>query len=87
MEGSPAVDLNDPVQLDAIVESIITYHKPDEKGVEAITNIRAATKVLILAIIHNCPRNPDRTAAIRKARETMQTANASIVVPPLPVGL
>lgn len=68
-----------------IADSITTYHKPDEAGVEAITNIRQAAAALIVAILANCPRNPDRTAAIRKAREAMMTANASIVVPPFSI--
>ena len=67
--------------LEEKVEQIVSYHKPDEAGIQAITNIRKATANLIGTILLNCPDSPDRSAAIRKARETMMTANASIVVP------
>lgn len=89
MEAVPqsTPDLNDPAAMDALVESIVTYHAPDAAGIAAITAIRMSAKVMILAILHNCPRNPDRTAAIRKVREAMMTANAAIVVPPLPAGI
>lgn len=62
------------------VNDVVSYHKPDEAGIAAITNVREATKTLILAIVKNCPASADRSAAIRKAREAMMTANASIVV-------
>jgi hypothetical protein len=63
------------------VAEMVSYHKPDEKGIAAITAVREATAKLILTIVQNCPPSPDRSAAIRKAREAMMTANASIVVP------
>ncbi len=63
------------------VDDLVSYHKPDQAGVDAISNIRFFTAQLIVAIMKNCPQNADRSAAIRKAREAMMTANASIVVP------
>jgi len=60
---------------------IVTYHQPNQEGIEKITRIRQATEDLIAAIMENCPASADRSAAVRKAREAMMTANASIVVP------
>lgn len=63
------------------VAELVSYHKPDEAGVAAINAVRLATANLILAIVKSCPPSADRSAAIRKAREAMMSANASIVVP------
>ncbi len=67
--------------LEEKVKEIVSYHKPDDAGVAAITAVREATMNLLLVIVKNCPPSADRSAAIRKAREAMMTANASIVVP------
>lgn len=63
------------------IESVVTYHKPSEESVAKITRVREATANLLETIAKECPAGPDRSAAIRKAREAMMTANASIVVP------
>lgn len=60
---------------------VCQYHNPDEDGIARIGKIRAATQHLIETIVDNCPPSPDRGAALRHARETMMSANASIVVP------
>lgn len=73
--------LTSPRDLEKDVDEVVSYHAPDAAGIERISNIRSATKRMILAILENCPHGPDRSAAIRKARETMMTANAAIVVP------
>lgn len=67
------------------IEDVVGYHKPDEEGLQAITNIRQATSDMIRSIILNCPQSADRTAAIRKVREAMMTANASIVIGSAPL--
>lgn len=67
--------------LEEKVEDVVTYHKPLDLQIENISAVREAVKNLILVIMRNCPASPDRSAAIRKAREAMMTANASIVVP------
>jgi len=69
------------MSMEQKVEQIVTYHAPDEDGIKRISNIRESTKFLILTILRNCPPCADRSAAIRKVREGMMTANASIVVP------
>lgn len=41
-------------------------------------NIRKAARTFARAIYKNCPNSADRNAAIRKVREAVMTANASI---------
>lgn len=67
--------------LKARIADVVKYHKPSQLDLDAISNVRAATAELIAVIATRCPRGADRTAAIRKAREAMMTANAAIVVP------
>lgn len=60
--------------------SIVEYHKPTEDMVARITNVREAAGQLIDEIKLNCPKCADSSAAIRKVREALMTANASIVL-------
>lgn len=79
----PEAQFNPPLDQSLFdqAQAITNYHKPDEDGIKAIANVRLAASVFIAAIAQNCPDGPDRSAAIRKAREAMMTANAAIVVP------
>lgn len=63
-----------------IVMELVTYHAPSQGDVEKISIIRFAAAKMIQAIIDNCPPSADRSAAIRKVREGLMTANASIVL-------
>lgn len=63
------------------IETLFTYHAPTELQIQQLKEVREAGKNLARVIMHNCPPGPDRTTAIRKLRETVMTANASIVVP------
>jgi hypothetical protein len=62
------------------VEDVIIYHKPDEDAVAAISRIRERAEAFIRIILTDCPNCADSSAAIRKVREAMMTANASIVL-------
>jgi hypothetical protein len=62
------------------VNDIVDYHAPSKEGLDAIAEIRHNVKILIITILKQCPPSADRTAAIRKVREAMMTANASIVL-------
>ena len=66
-----------PEQPDAI-KTLFTYHPPTPEQVEQYVQIRAAGESLARVIHACCPPGPDRTAAIRKVREAVMTANASI---------
>lgn len=69
-----------PDEMEKLAEQICTYHAPDGTQQAQIGEVRQATRNLIVAILKHCPRSDDRTAALRKAREAMMTANASIVL-------
>lgn len=54
------------------------YHKPNEAQIPLFAGIREAAKRLAEEIIACTPPSPDQTAAIRKVREAVMTANAAI---------
>lgn len=59
---------------------VTSHHAPDHAQIQQITTIRAAARNFLDAIDANCPRCADATAAKRKVRDAMMTANASIVL-------
>lgn len=61
------------------LDNLFTYHPPgSESQVERYNRLREAGKQLAQVIIECVPVNPDRSAAIRKVREAVMTANAGI---------
>lgn len=78
MQG-PSGEVGVPVEpaQDAI-ERLFTYHAPTEAQTHQYLRIRKAAKDLVRAIDAECPAGPDRTAAVRKIREAVMMANASI---------
>lgn len=54
------------------------YHKPDNAQIKSYGEIREYASMLAQTILLNCPPSADRTAALRKLRECVMTANASI---------
>ena len=62
--------------------SLFTFHPPTGDQPERYVAIRAAADVFARVILENCPGCADRAAAIRKVRETVMTANASIALEP-----
>ena len=63
-----------------IISDLFTYHPPTPTATQAYETIRDAAKHLALVIWKNCPYGADRTAAIRKLRETVMTANAAVAL-------
>jgi len=61
-------------------EDVVSHHSPDREQIQRITTIRAAARNFLDAIDQNCGRCADATAAKRKVREAMMTANAAIVL-------
>lgn len=55
-----------------------TYHKPTEEDIPKYLAIREAALAFARVIDANCPFSADKTAAIRKVREAVMTANAAI---------
>lgn len=60
------------------VNDLFTYHPPTTEQAAAYAVIRETAKGLARVILAHCPGGPDRTAALRKVREAVMTANASI---------
>lgn len=60
------------------IEEVFTYHAPEGDQAERYQNIRASGKALAYVLLANCPPGPDRALAIRKVREAVMFANASI---------
>lgn len=60
------------------IENWFEYHSPDAAQQAAYVAIRAKAKELAYVIINNTPPSADQTVAIRKLREAIMTANASI---------
>lgn len=55
-----------------------TYHAPTEDQRVAYEKLRNSAAEFALAIIELTPSSADQTAAIRKVREAVMTANAAI---------
>lgn len=64
---------------DEIVD-IFTYHAPKGDQQERYQTIREAAKIFAWALVNNTQPSADQTAAIRKLRECVMTANASIAL-------
>ena len=62
------------------IEQIFTYHAPKGDQAERYQKIRDKAKELAEVIEVCCPHAADTTAAIRKLRECVMTANASIAI-------
>lgn len=62
------------------IEDLFTYHAPVGSQPAQYEAIRAKAKELAHVIVENTPPSADQTAAIRKLRECVMTANASIAL-------
>ena len=62
----------------AEIENLFSYHAPNSDQIAKYQVIRSTARSLALVILDNVPGCPDQTAAIRKLRECVMTANAAI---------
>jgi hypothetical protein len=62
------------------LDNVFQYHAPKGDQVERYQKIREAGKALALVIMNTVPSCADRSAAIRKVREAVMTANAGIAI-------
>ncbi len=62
----------------AQIDNWFTYHAPTEAQAEFYVQLRNAGRDLALAILSLTPPGADQTAAIRKVREAVATANMAI---------
>jgi hypothetical protein len=60
------------------LENWFTYHPPSPEQQQQYVAIRDAAKRFAEVVASNTPPSPDQTAAIRKIREAVMTANAAI---------
>jgi hypothetical protein len=60
------------------LENWFTYHAPEGDQQKQYVAIREAGLALAKVIVANSPASADQTAAIRKVREAVMTANQSI---------
>jgi hypothetical protein len=63
-----------------IIDQLFTYHAPDQQQQQHLQAVRMAAKHLGHVILASVPPGADRSAAIRKLRESVMTANAAIVL-------
>lgn len=61
-----------------IIDNWFSYHAPDAVAATLYNDIRAAGLACANVINQSCPDSADKTAAIRKLREAIMTANASV---------
>lgn len=62
------------------IDDMFTYHPPTEGQPERYQQIRDKAKELAFVIVKCTPASADQSAAIRKLRECVMTANASIAL-------
>ena len=62
------------------LNDIFEYHAPSGNDIEKYRALRNRARWFAESIIALCPPSDDRTAAIRKVREALMTANASIAL-------
>ena len=60
------------------LESWFIYHPPSPEQVIVYQELREKAKELAYFIRDNVPEGPDQTAALRKLRECVMTANSGI---------
>lgn len=60
------------------LENWFTHHWPSPEQQQAYLELRVAGQLLAEKILLHTPASADQTAAIRKVREAVMTANASI---------
>jgi non-homologous end joining protein Ku len=63
---------------DYVIDQLFTYHTPTQVQAQAYSTLREAAKYFAKVIVAVVPNGADRTAAIRKLREAVMTANAGI---------
>lgn len=68
-----------PLTAEAI-DDIFSYHAPSEDQKPKYNSVREGARVFARIILENTPGSADQTAAIRKLRDCVMTANASIAL-------
>jgi hypothetical protein len=79
---SPRNEFRRELTDEEVIEQAFTYHPPEGSSsrTRAYASIRAAGRSFALVILQSLPKCADRTAAIRKVREAVMTANAGVAL-------
>lgn len=67
-------------QRQELIEFLFTYHAPDERQIAAMKEVRAAAMLLAGKLDSLVPPSADRTDAMRKLQECVNTANRGITL-------
>lgn len=62
------------------VEDLVRYHKPTDEQVARMNLLRAHALGFLRSILEGVPDCADRSAALRKVREALWTANAAVML-------
>lgn len=62
------------------LNNLFTHHAPKGDQIGRYQAIREAGKLMATTIMLNCPPSEDRDSAVRKIRESVMMANASIAI-------
>lgn len=62
------------------IDNVFTYHAPGPIEIAKYGELREKAKELAHLIFDTCPPSEDRAIALRKLRECIMTANASIAI-------
>lgn len=76
----PTSTFRHSLTVDELLEEQFSHHRPDETQEARYMQIRGAALTLARVIVQVCPHSADRSAALRKVREAMMTANESIAL-------
>ena len=64
----------------SMLEEVFKYHAPSADQIERYLKIREAAKTFATVLLENTRPCADQSAALRKVRETVMTANAAIAL-------
>lgn len=65
---------------DEALADIFSYHTPNDEQIGHYKAIREKARELATVIVAHTPESADQTAALRKLREVVMTANSSIAL-------
>jgi hypothetical protein len=79
-QGQSTHSLSPKVNDEEWLTEVFSYHKPEGDQPAKYEAIRVAAKSFAQVILQNVPPCADRTAALRKLREAVMTANAAVAL-------
>lgn len=78
-EAAAVSNKPDPTTHESIL-NVFSYHAPTHEKSTKYDALRSAAADLALEIARLCPKSADRTVALRKVREAVMYANASVAL-------